>query len=85
MIMSTHYHIQLWQCLIWYEGNTKIQKYVDICKEFLKTHLWDLKEEEEEEEAVLAMHYCSQQTDNPRVSLCQSEVWKQMYKYSVFS
>ena len=57
--------------VIW-EGNRKMhfqqffgniisgyEKYVDICREFLKPHLWDLKRKKKrKEEAVGAVHYC---------------------------
>ena len=55
--------------VIW-EGNRKMhfqqffgniisgyEKYVDICREFLKTHLWDLKRKKKRKEKA-AVHYC---------------------------
>ena len=67
-----------------------MKEYVEICQEFwiLKEFplVGSLRKEARKEEAVVqALYYCSQQTDKPRVSLCQSQVWKQMYIINIQS
>ena len=51
-----------------------IRSVLIFARNFEKATCEILRKKKRKREAMQAMHYCSQQTDKPRVSLCQTEV-----------